>query len=62
MKGTGARGRALLRALAGAREAADDEGYDRLVEEVWAWNGSAASRVHSMEFTAGWETSSGTGR
>ena len=35
---------------------------DRLEEEVWAWNSSAASRVHSMEFTAGWETSSGTGR
>lgn len=52
----------LYRCYILSREAADDEGYDRLEEEVWAWNGSVASRVRSMEFTAGWETSSGTGR
>ena len=45
-----------------SREAPDDEGYDRLEEEIWLWNGATANRVHSEEFYASWGTSYGAYR
>lgn len=45
-----------------SREAPDDEGYDRLEEEIWTWNGATANRVHSEEFYASWGNSYGAYR
>lgn len=45
-----------------SREAEGDEGCDRLEEEIWTWDGTAASRVHSLEFLAQWGGSYGIHR